>query len=59
MMMRVLALTLAVAQLLLLISFTNADAVYDLWTKGQPALDTQLAKSTTCTKDKLQVRKEW
>jgi tyrosinase len=36
-----------------------ADAVSDLQTKGRAAFDAQLAKSTTCTKDKLQVRKEW
>jgi tyrosinase len=36
-----------------------ADAVTDLQTKGRAAVDAQLAKSTTCSKDKLQVRKEW
>lgn len=36
-----------------------ADAVGDLQTKGRAAVDAQLAKSKTCTKEKLQVRKEW
>jgi tyrosinase len=36
-----------------------ADAVSDLATKGRPAVDAAIAKSTTCTKDKLQVRREW
>lgn len=36
-----------------------ADAVSDLQQKGRAAVDAQIAKSTTCTKDKLQVRKEW
>ena len=36
-----------------------ADAVGDLQTKGRAAVDAQIAKSTTCTKAKLQVRKEW
>ena len=36
-----------------------ADAVSDLQTKGRAAVDAVVAKSTTCTKDKLQVRKEW
>jgi len=35
------------------------DVVLDLQNKGRPALDAQLAKSKTCTKDKLQVRREW
>lgn len=36
-----------------------ADAVGDLQTKGRAAVDAQVAKGTTCTKDKLRVRKEW
>jgi len=36
-----------------------ADAVGDLQKKGRAAVDTQITKSKTCTKDKLQVRKEW
>jgi tyrosinase len=37
----------------------SADALGDLQTKGRTAINTQLAKSTTCTAAKLQVRKEW
>ncbi|KAH3904263.1 hypothetical protein HBI56_176760 [Parastagonospora nodorum] len=36
-----------------------ADVVSDLATKGRPAVDAAIAKSTTCTKAKLQVRREW
>jgi tyrosinase len=36
-----------------------ADAVSDLQTKGRAAVDAAIAKSKTCTKDKLRVRKEW
>jgi tyrosinase len=36
-----------------------ADAVGDLQTKARTAINAQLAKSTTCTQAKLQVRKEW
>jgi tyrosinase len=36
-----------------------ADAVSDLGAKGRPAVDAAIAKSTTCTKDRLQVRREW
>jgi tyrosinase len=49
--------------LLVSVSFLStlcaADAVGDLQTKGRAALDAQLAKSKTCTKEKLQVRREW
>ncbi|KAF2751134.1 Di-copper centre-containing protein [Sporormia fimetaria CBS 119925] len=49
--------------LLVTISFLStlcaADAVSDLQNSGRAALDAQLAKSATCTKDKLQVRREW
>jgi tyrosinase len=37
----------------------TADAVSDLQDKGRAAINAQLAKSTTCTKDKLLVRQEW
>ena len=37
----------------------NADALGDLQTKGRPAINTQLAKSKTCTAANLVVRKEW
>lgn len=43
----------------LLSTLCAADAVSDLQTKGRTQVNAQLAKSTTCTKDKLQVRKEW
>ncbi|KAI1337879.1 Di-copper centre-containing protein [Xylariaceae sp. FL0016] len=36
-----------------------SDAVSDLWDNGKAALDAQLAKSSTCTRDKLMVRREW
>lgn len=44
---------------LLLASLVSGDAVLDLQNKGRPSIDAQLAKSKTCTKDKLQVRREW
>ncbi|KAI1852880.1 hypothetical protein JX265_012908 [Neoarthrinium moseri] len=43
-MMRMVYYVLVAAQLLLCSSIVNADAVMDLWTKGQTALDAQLAK---------------
>lgn len=58
-MSRLARIALVALQILLLSSIVDADAVLDLWTKGQPSLDAQLAKSTTCSKDKLQIRKEW
>ncbi|KAG9189321.1 tyrosinase [Alternaria panax] len=36
-----------------------ADTVRDLQTKGRAAIDAAVAKSATCTKDKLRVRREW
>ncbi|KAF2270213.1 Di-copper centre-containing protein [Lojkania enalia] len=49
--------------LLVSISFLStlciADAVGDLQAKGRPNIDAAIAKSKTCTKEKLQVRKEW
>jgi len=44
---------------LLLMSLVNGDAVSDLQNKGRTAIDAALAKSKTCTKEKLQVRREW
>jgi tyrosinase len=44
---------------LLLLSLVSADAVLDLQNKGRPSIDAQIAKSATCTKDKLKVRREW
>lgn len=35
------------------------DAVLDLQNQGRPNLDARIAKSATCTPDKLQVRREW
>lgn len=43
----------------LLTALCTADAVSDLQTKGRPAIDAAIASSTTCTKDKVKVRKEW
>lgn len=43
----------------LLTTLCAADAVSDLQKKGRAAVDAAVAKSTTCTKDKLQIRKEW
>lgn len=48
-----------VLALLALAGLAAADAVSDLEAKGRPALDATMAKSTTCSKDKLQVRREW
>lgn len=50
--------TLFVA-LSLLSTLCAADAVNDLQTKGRPNIDAAIASSTTCTKDKVKVRKEW
>ncbi|KAH6653851.1 hypothetical protein BKA67DRAFT_676399 [Truncatella angustata] len=58
-MTRIISFVLFTVQLLLFSSIVKADAVLDLWTKGLPSLEAQLAKSKTCTKDKLQIRKEW
>lgn len=44
---------------LLLAGLASGDAVQDLEVKGRPAIDARIAQSTTCTKDKLQVRREW
>ncbi|KAK4185776.1 hypothetical protein QBC35DRAFT_555821 [Podospora australis] len=43
----------------LLTGLVSGDAVKDLQDKGRAALDAQLAKSKTCTKANLQVRREW
>ncbi|KAL5411653.1 hypothetical protein PMIN06_003663 [Paraphaeosphaeria minitans] len=43
----------------LLSALCAADAVSDLQAKGRAAVDAEVAKSTTCTKNMLQVRKEW
>jgi len=44
---------------LLLTGMVAGDAVQDLEKKGRPNIDAQLAKSKTCTKANLKVRKEW
>ncbi len=44
---------------LLLTDVVSGDAVLDLQIKGRPSIDAQIAKSATCTKDKLKVRREW
>jgi tyrosinase len=35
------------------------DALKQLENKGLPALQARLAKSKTCTKENLRIRKEW
>ncbi|RYN81586.1 hypothetical protein AA0117_g2247 [Alternaria alternata] len=47
------------ASLSLLHVLCAANAVNDLQTKGRAAIDAAIAKSTSCTKDKLRVRREW
>ncbi|KAF1972342.1 hypothetical protein BU23DRAFT_555139 [Bimuria novae-zelandiae CBS 107.79] len=47
------------AVLSLLSALCAGDAVGDLQTKGIPVIDAAIANSTTCTKDKVKVRKEW
>ncbi|KAL2134581.1 hypothetical protein VTI74DRAFT_11403 [Chaetomium olivicolor] len=44
---------------LLFLSLVSADAVLNLQIKGRPNLDALIAKSATCTKNKLKVRREW
>lgn len=44
---------------LALASIAAADAVNDLETTGREALDATIEQSTTCSKDKLEVRREW
>lgn len=53
------ALCALLASLSLLSVVLAADAVSELAAKGRPSVDAVVAKSTTCTKDKLQVRREW
>ncbi|KAL2256431.1 hypothetical protein VTK26DRAFT_1693 [Humicola hyalothermophila] len=43
----------------LLVDHAVGDAVLDLQNQGRPNIDAQIAKSATCTQDKLQVRREW
>jgi tyrosinase len=58
-MARLSAFALLAVPWLLLLGLVNADAVKDLQDKGRAAVDAAIAKSKTCTKDKLQVRREW
>ncbi|KAK4199830.1 hypothetical protein QBC40DRAFT_328034 [Triangularia verruculosa] len=44
---------------LLLAGLVSGDAVSDLEKKGRPNIDAMLAKSKTCTKANLRVRREW
>lgn len=53
------ALFALLASLQLLSVVLAADAVSELAAKGRASVDAVVAKSTTCTKDKLRVRKEW
>lgn len=58
-MARLLSFALLAVPWLFLFGLVSADAVNDLLIKVKPNFEAQLAKSKTCTKDKLQVRKEW
>jgi tyrosinase len=55
--MRITSFALALAATVGLVS---GDALSDLEAKGRTQIDSWIStKSTTCTKDKLRVRKEW
>lgn len=58
-MVRFIPLALLAVPWFWLAGLVAGDALLDLQTKGRTQLDAQLAKSKTCTKDKLMVRKEW
>lgn len=58
-MARLLTFALLAVQWLLLVSFVSGDAVGDLLKKGRPSLDALVAKSKTCTKERLEIRREW
>lgn len=53
----------ALYALVTLVSFlrvlVSADAINNLEAQGRPAMYAALANSTTCTKEKLQIRREW
>ncbi|KAK3330693.1 hypothetical protein B0H66DRAFT_72310 [Apodospora peruviana] len=53
------ALLAAAVQWMLFAGLVSGDAVQDLQKKVRPNLDAAIAKSKTCTKEKLQIRKEW
>ena len=42
-----------------LATLVAADAVKDLQDKARPVLDAAIAKSKTCSKEKLRIRREW
>ncbi|KAL2143111.1 hypothetical protein VTI28DRAFT_325 [Corynascus sepedonium] len=44
---------------LLLPGLVAGDAVLDLQEKGRPSIDARIANSATCSKENLQVRREW
>lgn len=54
-----LGLLKAMPWLLLTPDLVSGDAVKDLQDRGRPNLDAAIARSSTCTKEKLQVRREW
>lgn len=58
-MARLSAFALLAVPWLLLLGLVSGDAVLDLQNKGRPAIDAAIAKSKTCTKENLQVRREW
>ena len=58
-MARFTSVALLALQALGLLGAVQGDAVKDLQDKGRPSIDAAIAKSKTCTKEKLQVRKEW
>jgi tyrosinase len=47
------------ATVLLAGAVSAQDPVLALQNQGRPQIDAAIAKSATCTKDKLQVRREW
>jgi hypothetical protein len=42
-----------------LVGLVTADAVNDLEASGRPALDAIISQSSTCSSEKLEVRREW
>lgn len=47
------------ASLTLLHVVVARDLVTDLVRRGRPAMNAAIANSTTCTKEKLRIRREW
>ncbi|KXX76751.1 Tyrosinase [Madurella mycetomatis] len=58
-MTRLSLVALLAAPWFMLSGLVSADAVADLEKQGRPSIDAQIAQSATCTKEKLQVRREW